>query len=164
MFVKYRSCELILLGSLHAPTNSYLSMSLLYHKSDSVSSEIFGVAECEIIHFMNCEILLLDSNVKWNKSPHAPQRISHAKRISRTKCISQIPQGIYFVEKSTHLSIRQMCAFFWRRRRDSNSRTVLPVTRFPVVRPRPTRRLLHILFAVCCNREIYYSKKETVCQ
>ena len=30
----------------------------------------------------------------------------------------------------------------WRRRRDSNSRTVLPVTRFPIVRPRPTRRLL----------------------
>ena len=31
----------------------------------------------------------------------------------------------------------------WRRRWDSNPRTVLPVTRFPVVRPRPTRRLLH---------------------
>ena len=38
--------------------------------------------------------------------------------------------------------------FFWRRRRDSNSRTVLPVTRFPIVRPRPTRRLLQIVF--CC--------------
>ena len=35
---------------------------------------------------------------------------------------------------------------FWRRRRDSNSRTVLPVTRFPIVRPRPTRRLLQKLF------------------
>ena len=51
--------------------------------------------------------------------PHAPQRISHAKRISRTKCISQIPLGIYFVEKSTHCLGRQMCAFFWRRQRDS---------------------------------------------
>ena len=43
-------------------------------------------------------------DVKWNKSPHAPQRISHAKRISRTKCISQIPQGIYFTEKSHPLT------------------------------------------------------------
>ena len=42
--------------------------------------------------------------------------------------------------------------FLWRRRRDSNSRTVLPVTRFPVVRPRPTRRLLHILFATCFSQ------------
>ena len=44
-------------------------------------------------------------------------------------------------KKKTALS----CGFsFWRRRRDSNSRTVLPVTRFPIVRPRPTRRLLRI--------------------
>ena len=33
----------------------------------------------------------------------------------------------------------------WRRRRDSNSRTTSMVTRFPVVRPRPARRLLRIL-------------------
>ena len=33
--------------------------------------------------------------------------------------------------------------FVWRRRRDSNSRTVLPVTRFPIARARPTTRLLH---------------------
>ena len=32
--------------------------------------------------------------------------------------------------------------FCWRRIRDSNSGTVLPVTRFPIVRPRPTRRIL----------------------
>jgi len=40
MFVKYRSCELILLGSLHAPTNSYLSMSLLYHISMNFSTDL----------------------------------------------------------------------------------------------------------------------------
>ena len=40
---------------------------------------------------------------------------------------------------------------FWRRRRDSNSRTVLSVTRFPVVRPRPAKRLLRIInFALNC--------------
>ena len=37
------------------------------------------------------------------------------------------------------------CLFFWRRRRDSNSRTHLWVTRFPVVRARPTTRLLRAL-------------------
>ena len=71
-------------------------------------------------------------DVKWNKSPNAPQCISHAERISRTQCISQIPQGIYFVEKSTHCLGRQMCAFFWRRRRDLNS---TPMWRKCALRP-----------------------------
>ena len=62
-------------------------------------------------------------NVKWNKSPNAPRRISHAERISRTQCISQIPQGIYFVEKSTHCLGRQMCAFFWWGMVDSDHRS-----------------------------------------
>ena len=43
--------------------------------------------------------------------------------------------------------------FCWRRRRDSNSRTVLPVTRFPIVRPRPTRRLLQILLNCDCSKK-----------
>ena len=65
-------------------------------------SEIFTYGECEIMCYRTLwNIAPCSRNVKWNKSPHAPQRISHAKRISRTKCISQIPQGIYFVEKST---------------------------------------------------------------
>ena len=34
--------------------------------------------------------------------------------------------------------------FCWRRIRDSNSGTVLPVTRFPIVRPRPARRILQV--------------------
>ena len=38
MFVKYRSCELILLGSLHAPTNSSLS--------NSPTNNIVGAAIC----------------------------------------------------------------------------------------------------------------------
>ena len=40
MFVKYRSCELILLGSLYAPTNSRFSVSLLYH-----SSQVFATVK-----------------------------------------------------------------------------------------------------------------------
>ena len=57
-------------------------------------------AECEIIYFVNCEILLLRRNVKWNKSLTRPQAyFTWRSHISRTKCISQIPKGIYFVEK-----------------------------------------------------------------
>ena len=37
--------------------------------------------------------------VKWNKSTHARRHFTLRSNISRTKCISQIPQGIYFVEK-----------------------------------------------------------------
>ena len=48
--------------------------------------------------------------------------------------------------------IKKVCIkhtfFIWRRRRDSNSRTVLPVTRFPIARARPTTRLLHSSFLV----------------
>ena len=62
-------------------------------------------AECEIISLR--KLWNISRRLRlcsmWNEinPPHAPQRISHAKRISRTKCISQIPQGIYFTEKST---------------------------------------------------------------
>ena len=40
-------------------------------------------------------LALLD--VKWNKSPHARRHFTCRRQISRTKCISQIPKGIYFV-------------------------------------------------------------------
>ena len=82
--------------------NHSLSHFSLYHKSVILSSEIFGDDECEIIHFVNCEILLRCRNVKWNKSPTRPQAyFTWQSHISRPKGISQIPQGIYFVEKST---------------------------------------------------------------
>ncbi len=42
-------------------------------------------------------------------------------------------------------NISFLCSLLWRRRRDSNSRTLLRVTRFPVARPRPTRRLLQVV-------------------
>ena len=54
--------------------------------------------------------------------------------------------------------------FLWRRRRDSNSRTVLPVTRFPVVRPRPTRRLLRILLCRLVRRLCYSIINIPICQ
>ncbi len=47
---------------------------------------------------------------------------------------------------------------FWRRRRDSNSRTVLSVTRFPVVRPRPAKRLLHIILPRFFKRLVIISQ------
>lgn len=68
----------------------------------------------------------------------------------------------------------------WRRRRDSNSRTLLRVTRFPVARPRPTRRLLQVVrvqSVLCCfhkqplhnsmsdgkNQDIFQKKDEFFC-
>ena len=79
-----------------------LSRFSLYHKTIIISSEIFGDAECEIIYSVNYEILLRCRNVKWNKSPTRPQAyFTWRSHISRPKGISQIPQGIYFVEKST---------------------------------------------------------------
>ena len=44
---------------------------------------------------------LASFDVKWNKSSTRPQAyFTWRNHISRTKCISQIPQGIYFVENS----------------------------------------------------------------
>ena len=43
--------------------------------------------------------LMLTHQVKWNKSLNARRHFTRRRRISRTKCISQIPKGIYFVEK-----------------------------------------------------------------
>ena len=72
-----------------------------------------------------------DSIIYHRKSPHAPQRISHAKRISRTKCISQIPQGIYFVEKREQ--VVDLLSFFWRRHPDLNRGiTVLQTVALPL--------------------------------
>ena len=51
----------------------------------------FACAKCEIIYCVNCEILTLS---KWNEiNPPTPTGIS------------QIPQGIYFVEKTTSIRL-----------------------------------------------------------
>ena len=47
-----------------------------------------------------------------------------AEQIFHSETIS-LARRANFVEKSTHLSGRQMCAFFWRRRRDLNARKML---------------------------------------
>ena len=44
-------------------------------------------------------------NVKWNKSPHARRHFTRRRRISRTECISQIPQGIYFIENKKYPAV-----------------------------------------------------------
>ena len=38
------------------PRMLFRRIRVLYHKIIRFSSEIFGDAECEIIHFVNCEI------------------------------------------------------------------------------------------------------------
>ena len=55
--------------------------------------------KCEIIHLVNCEIFCWRQKVKWNKSTHARRHFTLRSNISHAKRISQIPQGIYFVEK-----------------------------------------------------------------
>ena len=55
--------------------------------------------------------LMLAHQVKWNKSTHAHRHFTWRSHISRAKRISQIPQGIYFVEKST---CRSKCFFHGR--------------------------------------------------
>ena len=62
---------------------------------------------CEIMTYGHCEIFGVPPNVKWNKSTHARRHFTRRRCISRTKCISQIPQGIYFVEKKTPFVVRQ---------------------------------------------------------
>ena len=62
-----------------------------------------------------CEFwnLMLAHQVKWNKSLCAAAHFTLRSNISLPKAISQIPQGIYFVEKGSDcITIR---AFFWRR-------------------------------------------------
>lgn len=65
--------------------------------------------------------------------------------------------GIWAAKNPDKIGVFAEHIFFmfllWRRRRDSNSRTLLRVTRFPVARPRPTRRLLQVVrvqSVLCC--------------
>ena len=95
---------------LYPSSNSYLSVRLLYHKNDSFSSEIFGVAECEIIHSVNCEI----SHVVRSEMKFAHIRISEyftfAEQIFHSKAIS-LARRANFVEKSTHCPVDK-CVLF----------------------------------------------------
>ena len=51
--------------------------------------------------FGHCEIFGVPPNVKCNKSLCAAAHFTLRSNISPAKRISQIPQGIYFIEKST---------------------------------------------------------------
>ena len=85
-----------------------------------------------------CEMFRLRGT--WKEiNPPTPAGISHCEAIFHAKRISQIPKGIYFVEKSTLTG-----AFFWRRWRDSNPRTVLPVNWFRVSLVTTTSIHLHV--------------------
>ena len=53
-------------------------------------------------------------------------------------------RGFIIPQKENNRNLYQGCGYFWRRRRDSNSRTPLRVTRFPIVRARPATRLLRV--------------------
>ena len=77
--------------------------------------------------------------------------------------------GIWAAKNPDKIGVFAEHIFFmfllWRRRRDSNSRTLLRVTRFPVARPRPTRRLLHVVrvqSVLCCfhKQPLYISMSD----
>ena len=56
------------------------------------------------------ELWYLTLRVKWNEiNPHRRSDFTSRRRISRPQGISQIPKGIYFVEKK---SIAKQCSFF----------------------------------------------------
>lgn len=73
--------------------------------------------------------------------------------------------GIWAAKNPDKIGVFAEHIFFmfllWRRRRDSNSRTLLRVTRFPVARPRPTRRLLQVVrvqSVLCCfHKQLLYN-------
>ena len=99
--------------------------------------------------------------VKWNKFTHARRHFTLRSNISHAKRISQIPQGIYFVEKdlcfvSKHRSFSGGEGGIW------TLDTLLGYTRFPIVRARPATRLLH--FYRNCGQPVYNTLFVTVCQ
>ena len=59
---------------------------------------------CNKFKFIELNIRQKRRNVKWKKSPHRRSDFTRRRRISLTKQISQIPQGIDFVEKSNQRS------------------------------------------------------------
>ena len=86
-------------------------------------SEIFGFAECEIIHFVNCEILLLRRNVKWNLPTFASANISHLRSKYFTAKLFHLPKRQISLKKAQRDCVR---LFSWQGREDSNPRpTVL---------------------------------------
>ena len=76
-------------------------------------------AECEIIFFENCEILLLRRNVKWNSPPNICEaNISHAKHISQQRYFTR-RRRISLKKARKSFDLR---AFFWSWWCDSNTR------------------------------------------
>ena len=77
----------------------FLLYVVIVQKCNFLFSEIFGDAECEIIHFVNCEILLRCRNVKLNKSPHARSRISHGEAIFHARMAFHKSRKDFFSEE-----------------------------------------------------------------
>ena len=69
-------------------------------------------AECEIIHFVNCEILLLRRNVKWNLPTFASANISHLQSKYFTAKLFHLPEGQISLKKA----LASTSAFFWQGR------------------------------------------------
>ncbi len=78
-------------------------------------------------------------------------------RSERVPDSSSLALRIPSKSKTKRVRLYPFC--FWRRRWDSNPRTVLSVTRFPIVRPRPAKRLLHINVNLFASRAwlLYHS-------
>ena len=79
-----------------------------------------------MMFFASLKMMLLHSvpqcEMKFSHIREA--NISHLQSKYFTAKLFHLPARANFVEKSTYLSGRQMCAFFWRRGRDSNPRVL----------------------------------------
>ena len=116
-------------------------------KSDAKASKEFFIATSTTIKeqpaIAGCSFMAEKKRFRTRLRKRSSEILKIIKRLSCT-WISSVHHR---PTSPTKRAPRLRCSFCWRRRRDSNSRTLLQVTRFPIVRPRPTRRLLHKLFA-----------------
>ena len=132
-FIASNSC-LVTLSYIHIslafPSNSYLSVSLLYRTLVNKSRR----KPCTFNEIVLCTMKSEQARMKSSAfasdeiksaSPIQTKSDFIAKRFHPTQ-VGFLPPSADLVEKSTHCLGRQMCAFFWRRMRDLNSRAGYP--------------------------------------
>ena len=138
-------------------------MSLLYHTFRDKSRR-----ESCISQMKSCYARWNPSKLGWNLRRVASDEIKSAltiptksdfiaKRFHLTQ-VGFLPPSADLVEKSTHCLGRQMCAFFWRRERDSNPRK-LSFQRFSRPPQSTTLPSLHILLCVFYDRFAFLRRR-----
>ena len=81
----------------------------------------------------------------YTMAPSIPRLCIAQGGVSRHGFAKQTPLAVLlYHKKKITATCNRAAVILWRRRRDSNSRTPLRVTRFPIVRARPATRLLRV--------------------